>query len=75
MYTNAGILAMLKLSEVLANYAKIKEELSKAEEGALVMDPETFTDLVRWETDLHAHIVGWAERTGRTNVRGAKLSF
>jgi hypothetical protein len=73
MYTNRGMLAMMTTANIVANYAIVQKHLAAAERGEEEINAALYADLVRWEQDMHAHIVGMAEHVGRTNVCNSSM--
>lgn len=68
MYTNAGVLAMLKPVDVSKNLVRIEKLLEQVEKGKLVITGQEFDELVRWEQDMRTYFVQKAEQTGLTNI-------
>ncbi len=75
MYTNRGVLAMMTAGNIAHNYALIQKHLEAVEKGELEMSDALHTDLVRWEQDMHAHVVNMAERLGTTNVCNSSMKL
>ncbi len=68
MYTNAGMLAMMKQSNITANFEELQCTLRMVEDGAIKMSDHAFADHKRWEQDMHDYFIRLAEQRGLTNV-------
>lgn len=73
MYTNSGILAMMKPSNIASNLDEVRCSLRMAEDGAIEISQEQYDDLKRWEEDMHDYFIRLAEQNGMTNVRNDSM--
>lgn len=75
MYTNAGMLAMMKLDNVIANYELVNKNLEDASSGAIAMSELAFDNHRRWQEDMNAYFIRKAEQMGLTNVRNGVMKL
>lgn len=75
MYTNAGILAMMNLSDIATTHDSLREYLARVEREQIPISQAQYEGMVKWLEDIGDHFVRLAEARGMTNVSGSTMKF